>query len=169
MSNMKLHGLWEIQHIRDGKVLHKECGENIVPYEGMNRILDALRGGVTLSTTWYVSLFKGNVTPALTDTAAAALGATGSYGECQDTDFSPATNRTQITFGSSANGSMTSTNTMQFTAIQNLTVYGGFVTDTQPKNDKTGVLLSAKRFASARAVLANDIIQVTVTYTMTSS
>jgi len=150
-------------------VLHKECGANIVPYEGMNRILNALRGGVTLPTTWYVSLFKSNVTPALTDTAATALGSNGSYGECQDADFLPATNRTEITFGSASNGSMTSTNTIQFTAQQNLTVYGGFVTDKQAKNDTTGVLLSAKRFASARSVLQNDIIQVTVTYTMTSS
>jgi hypothetical protein len=106
MSNIKLHGLWEMQHIRDGKVLHKECGENIVPYEGMNRLLDAVRGGATLPTTWYVSLFKANVTPALTDTASTALGSNGSYGECQDADFSPNTNRTQITFGAASNGSM---------------------------------------------------------------
>ena len=169
MANVTVKGIWEIKHIRDGKVIHQETGENIIPYEGMNRILNSLAGNTTLPTTWYINLFKNNVTPSLSDTASSALGSAGTYGECTDADLDPQTNRIQITFGTASNGTISSTNTIQFTALQNLTLYGGFVTNTQPKLDTTGVLLSAKKFASARSVIANDIIQVSVTYTMTSA
>jgi hypothetical protein len=164
-----LIGIWELKHIRNGEIIHRETGKNIVTYQGMNKILDHIGGNTTLPQTWYVNLFKNNVTPSVSDTALSCLGNTGTYGECTDSDLDPQTNRQSVTFGSASNGTISSSNTVQFTAKQSFTVYGGFVVSTQAKLDTNGVLLSAKRFASPRVVQQNDILQITIVYTMTTS
>ena len=170
MENKELLvGIWELKHIREGKIIYEETGENIVTYQGMNKILDHIGGNTTLPQTWYINLFKNNITPATSDTALSCLGSTGTYGECTDSDLDPQTNRQSITFGSASNGTIASSNTIQFIVKQSLTIYGGFVTSTQAKLDTNGVLLSAKKFASPRAVQSGDILQITIVYTMTTS
>ena len=168
-SKKLLVGIWELRHIRDGEVIYEETGENIVTYEGMNKILNHIGGSTTLPQAWYVNLFKNNVVPSVSDTALLCLGSNGTYGECTDTDLDPQLNRQSITFGSASNGTIASNNTIQFTAKQSFTIYGGFVTNTQAKLDTGGVLLSAKKFASPRSVQSGDILQITVVYTMTTS
>lgn len=168
---LALEGLWEIKHVREGKVIYEEIGKNLLPYEGLNYVLDsALKGGAQ-HTSWYCSLFKNNITPALTDTANAALGSSGSYGEVTDSDVEPTTNRPQVIWGTITDGVVdNSDNRCEFTCVAtSLTVYGGFVTTTQPKLDNTGILLSAKRFSTARTLLQDDILYVVVRIVATSS
>lgn len=170
MENKELLvGIWELKHIREGEVIYGETGENIVTYQGMNKILDHIGGNTTLPQTWYVNLFKNNIVPTVSDTALSCLGSNGIYGECTDSDLDPQTNRQSITFGSASNGTIASTNTIQFIVKQSLTIYGGFVTSTQAKLDTNGVLLSAKKFTSPRSVQSGDILQITIMYTMTTS
>ena len=171
LGRVSLEGIWTVEHIRGDRVVWREEDHNLIPYEGLNYFLGVALKGETQSTAWYCSLFKNNVTPALTDTANAALGSSGSYGEVDDTDVDPQTNRPQVQWGTITDGVVdNSDNRCEFTCkVSSLTVYGGFVTDTQPKGDNSGKLLSAKRFSTARTLLQDDILYVVVRIVATSS
>ena len=172
-SGLNFHGHVFTDHFRDGKLIHScDQGGNTFTTEGLNYLLDIIFGTTSKagSAIWYVGIFKNNVTPGLTDTAA-KLGAAGAYGECQDADYDlPATNKPAYTIAAAASNSCTNAaSAASFTIAKSITVYGAFLGTGAAKTDTTGKLMCAKKFTTARAVVDNDVLAVTYVITCTTS
>ncbi len=168
---LKFHGHVKLEHFRRGELIYEEEGSNIFTTEGMANILNTYFYGATQPTAIYCGIFKNNVTPALADTAAAKLGAAGTYGECQDADYdSPATNRPQYVVASTLTAGCTNAaSRASFIMNASITVYGAFLATSQAKTATTGTLICAKRFTSARPVIPDDELAVTYAITCSSS
>ena len=173
-SGLNFHGRVFTKHYRDGMLIH-ECdqGGNTFTTEGMAYLLNVMfyttaKAG---SAIFCVGLFKNNVTPALADTAASRLGASGTYGECQDADYdSPATNKPAYTIASTSTASCTNAaSAASFTMNASITVYGAFLSTAAAKTATTGTLFCAKAFSSSRAVIADDVLSVTYVISCTTS
>lgn len=174
-SKLAFHGNVFTDHYRDGKLIHScDQGSNTFTTEGMAYLLNVMfyttsKAG---SAIFYVGIFKNNVTPALGDTAAAKLGAAGTYGECQDADYdSPATNKPSYTVASTSTASCTNAaSPASFTMhTTNPTVYGAFLSTEKAKTATTGYLMCTKAFTSPRETLADDVLAVTYIITCTTS
>ncbi len=171
-SGLNFHGHVYTDHFRDGKLLHHcDQGGNTFTTEGMARILNIVFRAQTTEAAIYVGIFKSNVTPAVGDTAAAKLGAAGTYGECQDADYdSPATNKPAYTIASTSTASCTNAaSAASFTMNASITVYGAFLSTAAAKTATTGTLFCAKAFSSSRAVIADDVLSVTYVISCTTS
>jgi len=172
-SGLAFHGGVTCDHYRNSKLIHTQFGHNTFTTEGMARLLNIMFGDVAKAAAaiFYVGIFKNNVTPALGDTAAAKLGAAGTYGECQDADYdSPATNKPGYTIATTAAASCTNAAAAaSFTMNASITVYGAFLSTEAAKTATTGYLTAAKKFGTARAVIADDVLAVTYVITATTS
>lgn len=171
-SGLNFHGHVYTDHFRDGKLLHHcDQGGNTFTTEGMARILNIVFRAQTTESAIYCGIFKNNVTPAVGDTAAAKLGAAGTYGECQDADYdSPATNKPAYTIASTSTASCTNAaSAASFTMNASITVYGAFLSTAAAKTATTGTLFCAKAFSSSRAVIADDVLSVTYVISCTTS
>jgi hypothetical protein len=171
-SGLNFHGHVYTDHFRDGKLLHHcDQGGNTFTTEGMARILNIVFRAQATEAAIYVGIFKSNVTPAVGDTAAAKLGAAGTYGECQDADYdSPATNKPAYTIASTSTASCTNAaSAASFTMNAGITVYGAFLSTAAAKTATSGTLFCAKAFSSSRAVIADDVLAVTYTISCTTS
>ena len=171
-SGLNFHGHVYTDHFRDGKLLHHcDQGGNTFTTEGMARILNIVFRAQTTEAAIYVGIFKSNVTPAVGDTAAAKLGAAGTYGECQDADYdSPSTNKPAYTIASTSTASCTNAaSAASFTINASITIYGAFLSTAAAKTANTGTLFCAKAFSSSRAVIADDVLAVTYVISCTTS
>lgn len=170
-SNLAMHGHVWTEHFRDGRLIDfTDHGSNTFTTEGMANILNTYFKAATQPAAIYCGVFKNNVVPALADTAAVKLGAAGTYGECQDADYTPATNRPAYTIATTATASITNTaSKAEFTVAAAATWYGAFLATSQAKTATTGTLICAKKFTTARAVEIADVINVIYAITMTTS
>lgn len=172
-SGIKFTGNVMCEHFRGDKLLSGgwEPKPNTFTTEGMARLLNIVFRAQTTEAAIYVGIFKNNVTPAVGDTAAAKLGAAGTYGECQDADYdSPATNKPAYTMASTSSAVATnSASKATFVMNASITVYGAFLSTATAKTATTGTLFCAKAFASSRAVIADDELAVTYQITCTTS
>jgi hypothetical protein len=174
-SGIKLTGNVHLKHTRGGLVLLEgwEPNPNTFTTEGMAYLLNIIFGTTskTGSAIWYVGIFKGDVTPAVGDTAAAKLGAAGTYQECQDADYdAPLTNKPSYTIAATSTAVCTNAAAKaNFVMNAGITVYGAFLGDAAAKTGTGGKLMCAKRFASSRAVIADDELAVTYQITCTTS
>ncbi len=171
-SGLNFEGHVWTDHFRKGKLIHScDQGINTFTTEGMARILNIVFRAQTTEAAIYCGIFKSNVTPAVGDTAAAKLGAAGTYGECQDADYDdPATNRPAYTMADTSTAVATNAaSKATFTMNASITVYGAFLASSQAKTATTGTLFCAKAFTSSRAVVADDELAVTYAITLTTS
>jgi len=170
-GNMNVKGRFRTECFRAGRLIWVDEGPNIVTDEGLNHMLNVTLQAATANATWYCGIFKNNYTPITSSTAAAALGAAGLFGECQDADYgTPATNRPAYTVVASTAKSITnSASKATFTMSASITVYGAFVASSQAKTATTGVLYAGRKFDVARAVISADILYVTYTINASSS
>jgi hypothetical protein len=175
-SELAFQGQVTCDHFRDGKRIHTQIGKNTFTTQGMAYLLNIIFGTTSKagSAIFYVGIFHNNVTPGLTDTAAAALGAAGTYGESQDADYStPATNKPAYTIVATSTASCTNAAAAaSFTianGVSNLTIYGAFLSTSTAKTAVDGYLMCAKKFGTARAVIAADVLAVTYVVTATTS
>lgn len=148
---------------KDGNVVDSERVHNIVPLEGLHHIIGTvLKSGVQVSQ-WYVGLYEGAYSPTANDTAA---GFPAAATEC--TAYSAAT-RAEYTPGAVAAGAVDNFDNraeFAFTAVK--TIQGGFISSSSAKGSTSGVLLSAVRFGSPKAVDASSTLRVTAGFTMAS-
>jgi len=168
---LMMGNVW-LKHLRDGKVIYSgDQGKNTFTTEGMTAALDILFRAQSVWSAVYCGIFKNNVTPALSDTALAKLGAGSTYGECQDADYdSPATNRATYTVAAAAASAVTNTaSKAEFVMDASITVYGAFLATVAAKTATTGVLICAKKFTTSRAVIADDELAVTYAITMSTA
>lgn len=172
-SGLAFHGNVWTTHKRDGRIIHGpfDQGPNTFTTEGMADLLNTYFYGNDTPSAIYCGLFKNNVTPALADTAADKLGATGDYGECQDADYDdPATNRPAYTVAETSTASCTNdASKAEFTMDATITVYGAFLATEQAKTATTGVLICAKAFSSSRDVIDADELAIKYVISCTTS
>lgn len=145
---------------------------NTFTTEGMAKLLNIMFHDIAkaASEIFYVGIFKNNVTPALADTAASNLGAAGTYGECQDADYDdPLTDKPGYTTADTATAVITNAvaGKAHFVIDASITVYGAFLSTEAAKTATTGTLMCAKKFSTARSVIADD--ELYVTYQITAS
>jgi hypothetical protein len=170
-SGLALHGLVTCDHFRGGELIHTQTGPNTFTTEGMARILNVCFRAQATDAAIYCGIYEDNVVPAVGDTAAAKLGAAGTYHECQDAEYdNPATNRPAYTMASTSTAVATNTaSKATFVMNASINVYGAFLASSQAKTATTGTLFCAKKFAAVRAVIADDELAITYQITLTTS
>jgi hypothetical protein len=144
-------------------VLSTEEVHNLIPTEGINYILGAALDGTTPISTWYIAPFEGNYTP-----VAGVTAATFTAAATESTAYDEAT-RVEWVPGAVVAGAMSnSASKAVFTFNAAKTIYGIGQLSVSAKSATTGVLVSIARFASSRAVVDDDVLNVTSTIVLAS-
>lgn len=157
-------GVYDVQHRRNGELLSHDISSNIIVAEGLTHLLGVAVAGVTQVNPWYVALFEGNVTPAGSLTAATFTATTT---ECTAYDEAA---RVAYVEGTVAAGAVdNAASRAVFTMNATKTIYGGALLSVSTKSSTSGVLLSAARFPSARAVVDDDELSVKFSLALTSA
>lgn len=155
-------GVFDIEHRREGDLIGRDIGSNVIPTEGLNHILDVLLHQAAQVGTWYMALFEGNVTP--------LAGWTGVNfaGNATETTAYDETKRVPYVEGAAVGGvTDNAASRAIFTMNATKTIYGGALLSVDGKAAITGTLLAAARFGSPRAVEATDELAVKYTLTLT--
>lgn len=128
---------------------------NLVPYEGLNHLLNVALKGLTPVTSWFVGIYEGDYTPD-TSVTAATLG--GLATEC--TAYSESTRRPFVP-GTVASGSVDNAASLaEFTFNAGKTVHGSFLTSASAKGATSGVLLSVVRFPSPQVMASGSKLSI---------
>lgn len=146
------------------EVVDRETVRNIIPTEGLNHILSVICNAGSQVTTWYIGLFEANYTPIAADTMA---GFPAASTEC--TAYDESVRQTWVESTPSGGSTTNSASKAEFTINATKTLYGGFLSSSSVKSGTSGVLLSAAKFGTAKAVVDDDIARVTATLSLTSS
>jgi len=162
-NELKVGGVFHWEHRRGDRVLDSGEDRNLVVNEGLNSLLSIMFNGGSQITTWYLGVFEGNYTPLATVTAATITSAST---EC--TAYDSAT-RPEYTEAAPSSQSITnSASRASFVFNATKTVYGAFLVSTSTKSGTTGTLFSAARFGTAKAVVTDDELLLTYTFTASS-
>lgn len=144
---------YEFTHKRNGVVIDTWKCENIVPAEGLDYIIGAaFIAGVAKISNWYAGLWSGAYVPQSAATAAtlqSLVTETTAYADTNRPAFAPT---------AASSGAVTDAHQYVFTGSG--TINGAFVSSSSAKNGGDGVLVSVVRFDTARAFVADDIIEV---------
>jgi len=161
MDRARFGGVFNVKCLREGNLIWEETTHNIVTTEGLNRILDVMFHATTQTATWYAGLVE-------TDTAEAA-GMTYDVPVFTETVSYDEATRPEWTEGASAAGSMTNASAVVFTISATKTMYGAALFSLDTKGDHTqganNVLYCYAKFSAGRAVVDNDVINLTYTLT----
>ncbi len=164
-SGIKLGGRFDVTCYRDGTLIWEEHPHNIVTTEGQNFILNACfkKADVTVPTTWFVGLFNTNTTPAITHTYDVPV---FTESTAYDNIAVRATYTVVITGTSCTNSASPASFTMSGTE----TIYGAALFSINTRGDHTAspgvnILYCDALFSAGRAIVDNDVINVTYTAT----
>lgn len=146
---------WVVEHVRGGVILTREVARNLVPTQGLDHILNVVLKGASQQASWYVGVYEGNYTPVAGNTAA-SIAAAATESSAYDEATRPAWIGGAVAAGSVDNTAARA----EFTFNATKTIYGGFLISNSTKAGTSGVLISAVRFATAKAVVDNDILRV---------
>jgi hypothetical protein len=137
-----------------------ESMHNIVTNEGLDHILDVVLHGSTAVSPWYCSLFESDSTP-----AAGWTYDTYADSDCTECTAYDESNRVEYNEAAASSQSTTnSANKAQFTMNASKTLYGAALVSVNTKSDHgAGTLLCAGTFASSRAVVDDDVVNLTYT------
>jgi len=161
-NRLVVGGVFDCEHVRDGEVIDRWSQPNLVVNEGLNSLLGIMFHGDTQITTWYLGLFEGNYTPVAGLTAATV---TANSTEC--TAYDEATRQAYDEAAAASQSITNSASRATFTFNATKTIYGAFLVSASAKSATTGTLFSAARFSSSKAVVDDD--QLLLTYTFTAS
>lgn len=140
----------------DGEVRWEDDFPNTVVTVGKNDLLDKYFSGSAYTAAFYVGL-KAAGTISASDTMSSHAGWT------EITNYSNGT-RPAFTAGAASSGSTSNTaSPAVFNINGSATVAGCFITTSNTIGGTTGVLFSAADFASSRAVLSGDTLNVIYT------
>lgn len=161
-ERFKFGATYERDIYRKGKLLYHDVAHNLVTTEGLDQMMNAQFHGVAAIGTWYCVMSETNTAPAAGMTyATPSFTETQAYGEGTRPVFNEA---------ASSGGSVTnSANKAVFTINGTKTMYGaglvggGSAATTKGDTAGGGTLWDFCLFANSRAVLANDVINLTVT------
>lgn len=147
----------------DGSLKWEDKFENLVVNNGLDHILDIVLKLNTQATAWYVGL-KAAGSVVAGDTMA-------SHGGWTEITAYDEANRPQWVGGAlSAQSVDNSGSPAAFTIDTNgTTIAGAFLVSTNNKGGSSGTLFSAGDFASAKTLDDNEVLEVTVKYTISSN
>jgi hypothetical protein len=149
-------GFFVIRAYRNGELLFEDQGPNLIVNEGLNHKQSVVFLDDTKVGTWFLGLTSGSPTIAAGDTMASHGGWT------EITAYAEANRQTWVGVAGSVGVSTNAASPAVFTVNANDTVIGGvFMTSNSTKGGTTGVLMSARAFASNRTLQANDTIEIT--------
>lgn len=161
-QDLKVGGIFTIEHYRKGELIDFEESHNLVVNEGLNHILNVEFHGSTQITTWYMGVFEGNYTPVSTVTAATITAAS-----TESTAYDEST-RVEYNEAAASGQSITnSANKATFTFNDTKTIYGAFLVSASAKSATSGTLFCAAKFGSSKSVVDDD--QLLITYTLAAS
>jgi len=159
----KFSGKFDVECYRNGKLIWEEHPHNIITNQGLTHILNTQLAGGTAITTWYCTLVE-------TDTAAAAgmtyavpvYTESTSYDEATRPAYTETvTDQTCTNSASKAVFTISATKTMYGASL----VGGGSAPTTKGDAAGGGTLFCYAKFAASRAVVDNDVINLTYTVT----
>lgn len=164
-SHARLGFIWQVEHLRAGRIIGRDTTHNIIPTEGLNHILSVVCNAGTQVTTWFVGIFEGNYTPVAADTMATFVASA-----TESTAYDEAARVTWVEAAPSAGSITNAASKAVFTINATKNIYGGFLSSGSAKSSTIGTLLSAARFTvTPKAVVDDDILRVTASLTLTSS
>jgi hypothetical protein len=161
-ASMLIGGVFGVDHMRNGKLIHRQQAKNIIVNQGLNHTLNAVLNAATQITQWYVAIFEGNYAPVAADTAAGIV--------ANSTESTAYTESTRPTYDEAASTAQSATNSASratFSINAAKTIYGAFIISTSGKASATGTLFAAAKFGTSRAV--QNLDQLLVTYTVNAS
>jgi hypothetical protein len=161
--SLGLKNVWTIEcYDSEGNLKWGETKKNLVTTEGLNHVLSSTLDGGTQITAWYVGL-KGTGSAAAGDTMASHAGWT------EDQNYSQSVRQT-LTLGTASAGSIdNSASKATYSINATTTIAGAFITSDSTKGGTSGTLYGVVDFASSRAVISGDTLEVTVTLTAASA
>jgi hypothetical protein len=149
----------------DGSLRWSETIDNLVATEGLTDLLQNYFKGVAYSAAWYCGLISstGYTEIVVGDTAASHAG------WAESTKYDEAT-RPSITFAAAAAAAIASSSASSYTINDSDTLKGAFAITDATKGGAAGVLYSVALFTTGdRAVLAGDVVNVSVSITAASA
>lgn len=160
-KRLKTH--YKVECIRDGKLIWVEEFDNLVVDAGLNDSLDKHLKGSAYTAAWYVGVTTASPTFAAADTMASHAGWT------ESSTYDEAT-RPALTLGTVSGKSVdNSASKAVFTISGSVTLQGAFVVSNNTKGGSTGILYGGGTFSQARALVDNDVLNVTITCTAAAS
>jgi hypothetical protein len=165
-SGAKFRGKFLTECYRDGKLIWVDETQNIITNEGLNAILNIMLHATTQITTWYCTLVESDTTPAAGMTYAVPV-----YTE--SVAYDETTRPEYVEAASTAQSTTNSANKAVFTINATKTMYGaslvggGSAPSTKGNTAGGGTLLCYAKFSASRAVIDDDVINLT--YTITSA
>lgn len=161
VKGLKTH--YKIEAFRDGKPLWTEEFDNLVMNDGLDDSLDKHLKGSGYTATWYVGLTDGAPTFDPTDDMSSHVG----WSELSDYD--EAVRQTLVLGVVAAQSVDNSAAKAVFTISGTFTFGGAFVVTTSDKGGSTGILYGGGVFSQDRALIDNDVLNVTITCTAAAS
>lgn len=159
-----MHFEYEVEVIRDGVVIDRSIEKNLIPQQGLDHILDVVcKGGVQIST-WYVSIYEGDYTPISTNTAANFPGLA-----TESSAYAETVRQTWVEGAVTAGAVDNSASKAEFTMNAAKTIYGCALVSNSSKGATAGILLSAVRFGTPKALVSGDILRVTAPVSLTGA
>jgi len=161
-ARARIRGFFTTECYRKGKLIWREESENLCTDEGLNRMLDVMFHGTTQTATWYCGLVESDTTPtaAMTYDVPVFTEST-SYDEATRPEYEEAAASSKVTTNTA--------NKAVFTISATKTIYGAALFSINTKGDHAGgannVLFSYSKFGSSRAVLDDDVINLTYSVT----
>lgn len=161
--DIKLENTWTvICKDAEGREKWREVNDNLVTNAGLDDILDKYLKGSSYTAAWYIGI-KGTGTAVAADT----MSSHSSWSELAG--YSQAA-RPTLTLGSVSSQSVdNSASKGTFSINATATVAGAFVVSDNTKSGTSGTLYGVVDFASSRAVISGDTLEVTVTLTSASA
>jgi hypothetical protein len=160
----RLKNRYVLEAFRDGKLLWVEDFDNLVVDVGLNDSLDKHLKGSGYTAAWYVGVVGATPTFAVGDTMGGAHA-----GWTEQTTYDEAT-RPVLTLGTVASKSVdNSASKAVFTISGTVTLGGAFIVTTNNKGGTTGILYGGGVFSQNRALVDNDVLNVTITCTAAAS
>ena len=156
--------VYEVEHIRGGRVIDRFQVHNIMPIEGIHHMYGVLLTSGAQVATWYIGLYENSYTPQSSDVAATFATLAGEISAYEN-----ASRHTFVPGAFSAGVVSSSAVPAEFVFNAGKTVRGGFMASTSTKGGTAGVLLSAVQFSSPRVVVATDILRVTAGFQIISA
>ena len=160
----RLKNRYVLEAFRDGKLLWVEDFDNLVVDVGLNDSLDKHLKGSGYTAAWYVGVVGATPTFAVGDTMGGAHA-----GWTEQTTYDES-NRPVLTLGTVASKSVdNSASKAVFTISGTVTLGGAFIVTTNNKGGTTGILYGGGVFSQNRALVDNDVLNVTITCTAAAS
>lgn len=158
LAKVLVGGVFTVEHYRGGKLIHEQQSENLFVNQGLDYLLDVAFSGRTPITNWYIGLFKGNATPAATDTAQNVHTRLTEL-----TEYAAGQRQAWVEAGVASQTITNSASKAVFNINATVTGYGAFLASAQATGNDAGaaVLAAASRFASSRDLQNGDQLQIT--------